>query len=183
MVPCVAGVAMTALDGFRWSIGKVLMVLTIVVLAASAYMAFNRTKIVPDATFVLLSGEKITTADLRGKVYLVNFWATSCATCIKEMPQMIATYNKFKDKGFDFIAVAMQYDPPVYVINYTQTRHLPFKVAMDSDGNLAKKFYNVQMTPTTFLVDKKGRILKKYLGEPDFASLNNVIAQTLAHAA
>ncbi|MDE2289933.1 MAG: TlpA family protein disulfide reductase [Burkholderiales bacterium] len=170
---------MTAAHRFQPSIAKVLMVAALAVLAALAYTTL-RTRTVPDATFVLLSGQKITTAELRGKVYLVNFWATSCATCIKEMPDMIRTYEKFKDKDFEFIAVAMQYDPPQYVINYTQSRHLPFKVALDPDGSLERRFYNVQMTPTTFLVDKKGRILKRFLGEPGFPALHGLIERALA---
>ncbi len=170
---------MTAAHRFKLSIGKVLVVAALAVLAAVAYMTL-RTQTVPDATFVLLSGQKITTAELRGKVYLVDFWATSCATCIKEMPDMIRTYEKFKDKDFEFIAVAMHYDPPEYVINYTQTRHLPFKVGLDPDGSLEHRFYNVQMTPTTFVVDKKGRILKRILGEPDFPALHRLIERALS---
>lgn len=173
---------MTATRRFRLSIGKVAAELVTAALLVSAYLALAPTKSVPKATFVLLSGQKLTTADLRGKVYLVNFWATSCATCIKEMPQMIDTYNKFKGKGFDFIAVSMKYDPPVYVVNYTRTHGLPFKVAMDSDGGLAQQFDNVNMTPTTFVVDKKGEILKRILGEPDFPALHHLIEQALAQA-
>ncbi len=181
-MPFAEGIFMLSVNKRRLSIGKLLVALALVVLGALAYLTFGWTKTVPNVAYTLLSGKKMTTADLRGKVYLVDFWATSCATCIKEMPQMIATYDKFKGKNFDFIAVAMKYDPPTYVINYTQTHHLPFKVVIDDDGRLAKQFYNVQMTPTTFLVDKKGRILKQFLGEPDFAALDGFIAHTLAQA-
>jgi len=171
---------MPVTHGFRLSIGKVAAALAIAVLVVWAYFAFSQSKSVPDATFVLLSGEKLATRDLRGKVYIVDFWATSCATCIKEMPQMIGTYDKFKGPDFDFIAVSMKYDPPTYVRNYTQTRQLPFKIAIDADGGLARKFYDVEMTPTTFVVDKKGRILKRFLGEPDFQAFHRVIERALA---
>jgi peroxiredoxin len=117
---------------------------------------------------------------LRGKVVMVNFWATSCVTCIKEMPDMVETYNKYKHKGLDFVAVAMSYDPPNYVLNYAQTRNLPFKVALDTQGELAQSFGNVQLTPTTFLIDKKGNIIKRYLGEPDFAALHQLLEKELA---
>ena len=80
---------MTDISNFKFPVSKALAALLVVILAITAYMAFGRTKAVPDATYVLTSGRKLTTADLRGKVYLVDFWATSCATCIKEMPQMI----------------------------------------------------------------------------------------------
>jgi peroxiredoxin len=167
---------------FRFSIGRVLAALAIAILAATGYMTLGRTETVPDATFTLMSGQKLTTADLRGKVYLVHFWATSCATCIKEMPQMIQTYNRFRGERFDFVAVAMSYDPPSYVTNYTEAHQLPFKVVMDADGGLALQFHNVQLTPTTFLIDKKGRILKRILGEADFPALHRMIEEALSES-
>ena len=72
----------------------------------------------PQSTFVLLDGSSKTTADLKGQVTLVNFWATSCTTCVAEMPKIIATYDKYQAKGYDTLAVAMSYDPPSYVVNY-----------------------------------------------------------------
>ena len=153
-----------------------------VVLAVAAWLAFGTSKQVPDATFTLLSGQKISTAQLKGKVYLVNFWATDCDTCIKEMPQMVQTYNQFKDQGLEFVAVAMNYDAPMYVVNYSQTRQLPFKVALD-DGSAARQFGNVQMTPTTFVIDRDGHILKRYVGEPQFSELADLLKSALAKQA
>jgi peroxiredoxin len=152
------------------------------VIACTGYFAFGGQQHAPDATFTLLSGQKISTAgDLKGKVYLVNFWATSCETCMHEMPEMINTYNRFKGRGLEFVAVAMNYDAPMYVANYTETRKLPFKVAMD-DGSVAKQFGNVQLTPTTFVVDKDGKILKRYVGEPTFAELDALLDKALKAA-
>jgi peroxiredoxin len=134
----------------------------------------------PESTFVLLDGSKKTEADFKGKVTLVNFWATSCVTCVAEMPKMVSTYEKYKGQGYDMLAVAMSYDPPSYVVNYTETRKLPFKVAIDNTGAVAKDWGNVQLTPTTFLVNKRGQIVKKYVGEPDFAALHQLIEKLLA---
>lgn len=134
----------------------------------------------PNSTFVLLDGSKQTTADLKGKVTLVNFWATSCVTCVAEMPKVISTYNKYKSQGYDTLAVAMSYDPPSYVVNYTETRKLPFKVAIDNTGAVAKAWGDVQLTPTTYLVNKRGEIVKQYVGEPDFAALHQLIEKLLA---
>ena len=134
----------------------------------------------PESTFVLLDGSKKTTADLKGKVTLVNFWATSCVTCIAEMPKLIATYNKYQAKGYDTLAVAMSYDPPSYVVNYAETRQLPFKVAIDNTGAAARAWGDVQLTPTTFLVNKRGQIVKQYVGEPDFVALHLLIEKLLA---
>ncbi len=134
----------------------------------------------PAVTFKTLSGEQLTTESLRGKVVLVNFWATSCSTCIAEMPQMVETYNKYREKGLEFVAVAMSYDPPNYVQNYSETRQLPFKVALDTDGANAKAFGNVQLTPTTFVIDKDGNILKRFVGIPESASFQQLIEKALA---
>ncbi len=137
----------------------------------------------PASTMVLLDGSQHTTEAMKGKVTLVNFWATSCTTCVAEMPQIIATYNQFKDQGFDTVAVAMSYDPPSYVVNFAQTRALPFKVAIDNTGAVAKAWGDVKLTPTTYIVDKRGRIVKRFVGAPDFAVLNQLIAQLVAEKA
>lgn len=136
----------------------------------------------PDATFVLLDGAKTTTADLKGKVTLVNFWATTCVSCVKEMPALVSTYNKYKDQGFETVAVAMSYDPPAWVLNFAQTRQLPFKVALDNTGEIAQSWGDVKLTPTTYLVDKQGRIVKRFVGEPDFAALHTLIEKLLAQS-
>ena len=96
---------------------------------------------------------------------------------------MVKTYDKYKDQGLEFVAVAMSYDPPMYVMNYAQSRQLPFKVAMDSDGSVAKQYGNVQLTPTTFVVDRNGKVLKQYVGEPEYAELNKLIETALAKQA
>jgi peroxiredoxin len=150
--------------------------------ALFAYSSTSARSAAPDVSFIKLDGQKLALKDLRGKVVMVNFWATDCTTCIGEMPKMIETYNKYHAQGLEFVAVAMSYDPPSYVINYTETRKLPFKVAMDSDDKLATAFGNVKLTPTTFLIDKNGKIIRRYVGEPEFAQLHQLLEKELAAA-
>ena len=147
---------------------------------AFSLSACSSSQAAPESTFVLLDGSKTTTADFKGKVTLVNFWATSCVTCVAEMPRLIATHQKYAAQGFDTVAVAMSYDPPSYVVNYTETRQLPFKVAIDNTGAVAKAWGDVQLTPTTYLLNKRGEIVKQYVGEPDFAALHLLIEKLLA---
>ena len=123
-----------------------------------------------------------TTQDFKGQVTLVNFWATSCTTCVAEMPQIVATHDKFKARGYDTVAVAMQYDPPSYVVNFAETRKLPFKVAIDNTGAVAQAWGDVKLTPTTYIVNKRGEIVKRYVGAPDFAELHKLIEKLLAEA-
>ena len=134
----------------------------------------------PPSTFVLLDGSQMRTSDMVGKVTLVNFWATTCVSCVKEMPELVATYNKFQARGYDTVAVAMSYDPPAWVQNFAQSRQLPFKVALDNTGEIARAWGDVQLTPTTYLVDKKGQIVKRYVGEPQFEALHQLIEKLLA---
>ncbi len=131
-----AHAAPAASGGRRWLLPVAVLVLAIA--GWFGWRAFSPSQHVPAATFTLLDGQKLSTQDLKGKVYLVNFWATSCATCVKEMPNMIQAYNKYKGEGLEYVAVAMSYDAPMYVMNFSQTRQLPFKVAMDADGSAAK---------------------------------------------
>ena len=152
----------------------------VLALAGAAFATLGSSQAAPDVTFISLAGDKVSTQSLRGKVVMINFWATSCTTCVKEMPQMVETYNKFKGQGLEFVAVAMKYDPPNYVINFTETRKLPFTVALDSAGDLAKSFGDVTLTPTTFVIGKDGKIIKRYVGEPEFKALHALLQKELA---
>jgi peroxiredoxin len=152
----------------------------LVAIAAVAYFSLTGKEAAPPVTFTSLTGEKVSMEQLRGKVVMVNFWATSCTTCVHEMPQMVDTYNKYKDKGLDFVAVAMSYDPPNYVLNFAETRKLPFKVSLDPQGELAKSFGDVKLTPTTYVIDKQGNIIKRYVGEPKFTELHGLLEKALA---
>lgn len=168
------------MSGYR---NAILVLLALGAAVFAGYTALSREKPAPRVTFVSLKGEKLTTADLRGRVVLVNFWATDCATCVKEMPRITQTYDKFRAQGFTVIAVAMRHDPPNYVISYTEKNALPFTVALDPLGTLAKAFGDVKLTPTTILIDKRGNIAARILGEPDFGKLEALIGKKLAEPA
>lgn len=163
-------------------IKKTVVALVLVAAAgAGAWVAWDTGRApAPESTFVLLDGSQRSSADLRGKVTLVNFWATSCVTCVAEMPALVATHQKYQSQGFDTLAVAMSYDPPRYVLNFAQSRQLPFKVALDNTGTVAKAWGDVRLTPTTYLVNKQGEIVKSYVGAPDFAELHRLIEKLLA---
>lgn len=133
----------------------------------------------PQVIFVSLKGDRITTADLRGRVVLVNFWATDCAVCLKEMPQIVTTHEKYRGRGFETVAVAMRHDPPNYVVAYVEKHALPFTVALDPVGDLAKAFGDVNLTPTTFVIDRRGNLVARILGEPDFGALHRLIEKKL----
>ena len=136
----------------------------------------------PAVQYVSIKGQQTSQAALQGKVVLVNFWATSCTGCMAEMPKLVETHKKYADQGFETVAVAMSYDPPNYVSAYTEKAQLPFFVALDTDGSIAKAFGDIKLTPTTVLIDKQGKVVQRYLGEPDFKQLHTLIEQKLREA-
>ena len=148
--------------------------------AAALWQFQGAAQAAPNVAFTDLQGKTLTTQDLRGKVVLVKFWATSCTTCVAQMPDTIRHYQDLKSRGFDTIAVAMQYDPPNYVKNYTETRRLPFPVVIDAQGKLARAFGDVRLTPTAFLIDKHGNIIKRYLGNYDEQAFMATVEKALA---
>ncbi|MBD3893872.1 MAG: TlpA family protein disulfide reductase [Hydrogenophaga sp.] len=161
------------------------LVLALSLLGLSAPLLLGgcgRRDMAPNSNFVLLDGSQISTADFKGRVTLVNFWATTCVSCVQKMPYLVSTYNKFKDRGFETVAVAMSYDPPAWVLNFAQTRQLPFKVALDNTGQIAQAWGDVRLTPTTYVVDKQGRIVSQFVGTTDFVALHQLIERLLAQS-
>lgn len=156
-----------------------LIVAVVLAIAGALAYALVDKPTAPASTFTTLEGKPITLNDLRGKIVLVNFWATSCPGCVQEMPDLIKTYNQYKGRGFEVVAVAMSYDPPNYVANFAKTRQLPFPVALDVNGEHARAFGNVQLTPTSFIIGKDGHILEQKLGDLDFAKLKALLDKEL----
>lgn len=157
----------------------VIFVFVLVIIAAGGFLLSGPDK-APSFAATTLQGEKLSTEALKGKVVLVNFWATSCTTCMAEMPKLVAIHQQYATKGYETLAVAMDYDPADYVKTYAQKSGLPFKVALDSKGEIAKAFGGIRLTPTSILIDKQGRVVQTYLGEPDFAKFQALLEKLLA---
>ena len=138
-----------------------------------------RTDKAPTTPVVLLDGSTRAGAAVAGQVTLVNFWATTCSVCVAEMPQMVALFNTYRDQGFATVAVAMVYDPPASVIHYSESRQLPFDVVIDNTGAVARAWGGVEATPTSFLVNRQGEIVQRFVGAPDFAALAKSIEKLL----
>ena len=158
-----------------------ILVISLGVLALLVFLAFSLTKnsLAPNVTFTTITGQKINMADLRGKVVLVSFWATDCSVCVREMPDLVNTYNAYKAKGFEVIAVAMPYDPPAQLLNYVTQKALPFPVMHDGFGEIIKQFDGVNLTPTAYIFDKQGKRLQYTIGALDFEKLNQLLDKEL----
>jgi peroxiredoxin len=162
---------------------KLIVAVAVVAIAAGVALGVRQRLEVPRAQFVALSGANFSVADLRGKVVAVNFWATSCVSCIAEMPKLVEAWRRYAPRGYETIAVAMAYDHPNAVAEFTRERALPFRVALDADGHVARAFGNVDVTPTTYLLDKHGHILATYVGEPDWQDFKARVERALAEPA
>jgi peroxiredoxin len=134
----------------------------------------------PASRLVLLDGRVWTQQDLSGQVTLVTFWATSCATCVNEMSMLAQTYQQYRARGYRTLAVAMQYDRPSYVMNFARSRQLPFEVAIDHTGQLARDWGPIRATPTAFLVNRHGQVVERLVGPVDAHQLRQSIERLLA---
>lgn len=137
----------------------------------------------PDVSYTLLDGTRSSTAALRGSVVLLNFWATTCAVCVRKMPMLAATHQKYRPRGLQTLAVAMQYDPPAAVSHFAETRALPFAVVIDNLGAMARGFGDVKATPTSLLLDRRGAIAHRWEGTVEPDTLHARIERLLAEAA
>ena len=160
---------------------RITLLLACFVLGTLTYVWFGPglASAAPQLTLTTLTGDKIDTKELKGKPALINFWATTCVTCIEEIPHLVELHHDYADQGLKVITIAMYYDPPTQVQAFVNSRDLPYTVALDPQGIAAKSFGDVQLTPTTFLIDPQGNIDTKKLGYLDMAALRTKIETML----
>lgn len=142
-------------------------------------MSLATNKKVPEIAVTSITGEAIKLYQDKNNFTIINFWATDCPGCIKEMPGLTNIYNQLKGQGLQIIAVSMSYDPPNQVLNFTQKNKIPFPVVLDVDGQIARSFGDIRLTPTSILIDKNGKIIDKVIGELDFNKLNALLKKHL----
>jgi len=161
------------------NIKKILIPLVVLGLLVALFLSLSQKPQAPDVTFTTIEGKKISMASLKGKVVLVNFWATDCPGCVKEIPALVDTYKNYQAKGFEVIAVAMPYDPPAQVLNYVKQKALPFPVMHDGLEEVTQAFGGINLTPTTYIFDKQGNRLQRIIGEIDFTNLKVLLDKEL----
>jgi len=156
--------------------------IVIAVVLAAAYMWFSPSGAQPAPKIELTrldGGQKIQLDSLRGRPVLVTFWATSCPGCIKEMPHLIELYHELAPKGFEIIGIAMAYDKPNHVMEMQKDKQIPYPIVWDGMSEAARAFGGVRLTPSHFLINPDGQIVKHKIGEIDIKLLHAQILSML----
>ncbi|GMQ86892.1 MAG: TlpA disulfide reductase family protein [Gammaproteobacteria bacterium] len=137
---------------------------------------------IPASDFYLrdLNSKLVRLSDFRGKVVLLNFWATWCPPCRKEMPSMQQLYQAYKDKGLEIVAVSVDTTSPGEVRAFVEELGLTFPVLHDRDS-LVSRLYSNPGVPSSYLIDPQGKVAYRVLGEYDWFDENaiNVVEKLL----
>ena len=158
---------------------KNIIISCLVIFMISLIVISFQKETVDNLNMTTINGESITSEDLLGKVVLINFWATDCSGCIAEMPDLINTFNKYKNQNFELIAVSMFYDPPSRVLSFSKNNNLPFPVVLDLDKKISSQFNEVTLTPTSFLINHEGKIINRIIGVINFNEFNALLEKTI----
>jgi peroxiredoxin len=116
----------------------------------------------PDFSVKTLDGQEITLSRLRGKVVLVDFWATWCGPCRESIPHLIHLRNTYQAKGFEVIGLSQDKGDVETVRNFVKSLDIPYPIAMAPEE--VSRSFRVSALPTAFLVDREGKIQQKMLG-------------------
>lgn len=161
----------------RNRVGTILVLAIVAAVIAALLIPWGGQR-APDVTFNTLEDESYQLADLteRGPV-LITFWATTCGTCITEMPYWQAFHDELSEHGLTIVGVAMEYDPIDDVRRMVEARELPYTIAPDRDGAIARAFGDVRYTPTTALIGTDGRIVWKREGRLNMERLATELSE------
>jgi len=133
----------------------------------------------PPVSIATIDGRRLDAATVAGRPVLVTFWSTTCVVCLREMPDLEALYRQLAPRGFEIVAVSMPWDPPDEVVRLAQARALPYPVALDVTGAVAKAFGDVSVTPTHILIDPDGEVAFHRTGALDFTALDDQLRSML----
>ena len=123
----------------------------------------------PGFTLKDMQGQNVSLVDLKGKVVVLNFWATWCPPCREEMPSMEMLYRKYKDQGLVILAVNVEKNGPQVVQSFLQRNPYSFPILLDETAEI-QDLYRVFRFPETFIIDRQGIVVEKVTGAIDWTS-------------
>ena len=134
----------------------------------------------PDFTLESLDGNPVRLSDLKGQVVLINFWATWCPPCVREMPRLVRVSEAYRDQGLVVLGINTTYqDDRAKVAQFARDQRISYPVLLDVTGEVGQ-LYPARLLPTTYLIDRDGRIVHTKVGEVDEATLTEQIRALLA---
>jgi thiol-disulfide isomerase/thioredoxin len=136
------------------------------------------TQSVPVWKLTDLNGHEVSSAQLKGKVVVVDFWATWCVPCIGEIPGYIKLQKKYADKGLVIVGVSVDQKKPDYVRKFVKAKGMNYTIAM-ADDTIADTFGGFDVIPTTFLINREGRIINRKTGAVPEDQYEKLIEQAL----
>jgi len=138
----------------------------------------NERKPAPEISLQDSSGKKVTLKKYRGKVVVLDFWATWCGGCKEEIPWFSDFERKYRGKGLAVVGVSLDEDGWKVVKPFLATARIPYRIVLGNDGTA--KQYGIQAMPDTFLIDRQGRIAATYVGVVDRENIEGNIRGLLA---
>jgi len=134
-------------------------------------------KAAPAFTLKDSKGASVRLADYKGKIVLLNFWATTCGGCKTEIPWFMEFASKYKRQGLAVIGVSLDEDGWKSVIPYVKVKRINYRIALGDDD--MTKLYGIEAMPVTLLIDRNGRIADSHVGLVDRSAVENEIVQLL----
>jgi len=138
-------------------------------------------KSAPSFTLQDLNGKTVSLSDFKGKVVVLDFWATWCPPCVMEIPHFIELYEQYKDKGFAMVGISLDREGVSVVKSFARKYRINYPILM-TDGRIDKVYGGITGIPTTFVIDSAGNIRRKYIGYRDKAVFEADIKALLAEA-
>ena len=137
----------------------------------------------PEIALEDLSGAPLSNETLKGRVVLVDFWATWCVPCRKSMPELQALHDKYDERGFGVVGISIDEDGPAKVKKFVASKKIRYPIALDTAKSPVWDRFHVKSVPAAFLLDRDGRIVAQWTGVPvDAKELETKLAGLLPKA-